>query len=85
MGLVTKIVENDVLEKEVETFAAQLISTASAQSLALTKKMISEVQHMKLEEALDFESDAFMQTMRSEDASRLMRAYLASERPLNEQ
>jgi len=40
---------------------------------------------MPLLDALRFEQEAFWRTMRSEDAGRLMRAYLKSERPLDEQ
>ena len=40
---------------------------------------------MPLVDGLRFESDAFIETVRSDDASRLMRAYLASERPLDQQ
>jgi len=39
---------------------------------------------MSLEEALHFEQDAFWQTMRSDDAARLMRDYLRSGRPLSD-
>lgn len=51
LGIVTKIAAKNILETEVKNFASRLISTTSAQSLSLTKKMISDVQHMKLEEA----------------------------------
>jgi len=40
---------------------------------------------MPLADALHFGSEAILQTLRSDDASRLMRAYLQSDRPLNEQ
>jgi hypothetical protein len=39
---------------------------------------------MPLEDALHFEQDAFWKTMRSPDAARLMREYLAGNVPLNE-
>jgi enoyl-CoA hydratase/carnithine racemase len=54
-------------------------------SIALIKQCILQGSDLPLEEALHFEQDAFWKTMRSEDASRLMRAYLKSDRPLNEQ
>ena len=53
-------------------------------SLALIKRCVWRGSELPLEEALRFEQDAFWQTMRSEDAGRLMRAYLASERPLDQ-
>jgi len=54
-------------------------------SIELIKQCILQGSELPLEEALHFEQTAFWKTMRSEDASRLMRAYLKSDRPLNEQ
>lgn len=53
-GMVNRVVEKAILSHEVYLFARQLVTSASGQSLALTKRMIGEVQQMKLEEALDF-------------------------------
>ena len=72
------------LMPEVMALANELASRP-ALSIALIKQCVRRGIEMPMEEALHFESEAFMQTMRSEDASRLMRAYLSSERPLNEQ
>ncbi len=84
LGLAHRAVDADQLMPEVMTLANELASRPPL-SVALIKQCIRQGIEMPLEEALHFESEAFMQTMRSEDASRLMRAYLASERPLNEQ
>jgi hypothetical protein len=40
---------------------------------------------MPLLDALRFQQDAFWKTIRSQDATRLMRAYLKSDRPLHQQ
>jgi len=84
LGLAYRAVDTDRLMAEVMALANELASRPRL-SVALIKQCIRQGVEMPLEDALHFESDAFMQTMRSEDASRLMRAYLASERPLNEQ
>ncbi len=84
LGLAHRAVDADQLMPAVMTLANELASRPPL-SVALIKQCIRQGIEMPLEEALHFESEAFMQTMRSEDASRLMRAYLASERPLNEQ
>ena len=84
LGLAYRAVDADRLMPEVMALANELASRPRL-SVALIKQCIRQGIEMPLEDALHFESDAFMQTLRSEDASRLMRTYLASERPLNEQ
>ncbi|CAN5373553.1 enoyl-CoA hydratase-related protein [soil metagenome] len=81
IGLVNRIVDNGSLENEVLTFAATLINTASAQSLELTKKMISDVQHMKLEEALDFAAQQNAHARNTDDCKKGIEAFL-SKQPL---
>ena len=51
----------------------------------MIKQCILKGSEMPLIEALHFEQEAFWKTMRSEDAGRLMRAYLKSDRPLDQQ
>lgn len=53
LGMVTRTVERATIEKEVEAFALQLVSGTSSQSIAATKKLISEVQDLTLKEALE--------------------------------
>ena len=84
LGLAHRAVDADRLMPEVMALANELASRPPL-SIALVKQCIRQGIEMPLEDALRFESDAFMQTLRSEDASRLMRAYLSSDRPLNEQ
>ena len=84
LGLVHRAVDPARLMPEVRALANELASRPRL-SVALIKQCIRQGVEMPLEDALRFESDAFMQTLRSEDASRLMRGYLASDRPLNEQ
>ncbi len=84
LGLAYRAVDADRLMSEVMALANELASRPRL-SVALIKQCIRQGIEMPLEDALHFESEAFMQTLRSEDASRLMRGYLASERPLNEQ
>jgi enoyl-CoA hydratase len=64
---------------------AALIAERPPLSVALIKQCILKGSEMPLEEGLRFEQDAFWKTMRSEDASRLMREYLSSDRPLDQQ
>ena len=76
LGIVYKVVEPIALEKEVSEFAKRLVTSASSQSLALTKTMISEVQHMKLEEALEFAAGQNAQARNTEDCKKGIEAFL---------
>lgn len=84
IGLVHRALAPDELMPRVMELAAELAKRPRL-SLALIKQCVWRGSEMPLDEALRFEQDAFWQTMRSEDAGRLMRAYLASERPLDQQ
>jgi methylglutaconyl-CoA hydratase len=81
LGLVNKVVDKDLLEKEVADFAQHLITTASTQSLALTKKMIGEVQHMKLDEALDYAAQQNANARASDDCKKGIDAFLNKKTP----
>jgi len=84
IGLVHRAVEKDRVLPEAIALANELASRPRL-SVALIKKLVLEGVQMPLEDALRLEQRSFGETMRSDDASRLMRAYLTSERPLNEQ
>ena len=83
IGLVHKACDPDQLMPEVLAFANELAKRPPL-SIALIKQCVLKGSEMPLEEALHFEQDAFWQTMRSPDAARLMREYLAGNLPLNE-
>ena len=84
IGLVHRAVEPERVLPEAMALANELASRPRL-SVALIKQCILRGVEMPLEDALRFEQDAFGETMRSDDASRLMRGYLSSDRPLNEQ
>lgn len=75
-GMVNRIVEKNILESEVNLLAAQLVKDASSQSLTMTKKMIAEVQHMRLEDALDFACRQNADARSKEDYKRGIAAFL---------
>ncbi len=76
IGIVNKVVDKLTLEKAVNDFATEIISSASSQSLALTKRMISEVQHLTLQEALDFAARQNAQARSTEDCKKGIDAFL---------
>ena len=84
VGLVHRACDPDRLMPEVLALAAELASRP-ALSIALIKQCVRQGAEMPLIDGLKFEQDAFWQTMRSDDAGRLMRGYLESDRPLDEQ
>lgn len=85
LGLVHRAVDEGALMSETLAFANELASRPP-QAVALIKQCVQmALQPLPIEERLAFESARFMELMRSDDASRLMKAYLQSERPLNEQ
>ncbi|MBI5283515.1 MAG: enoyl-CoA hydratase/isomerase family protein [Chloroflexi bacterium] len=83
IGLVHRAVAPEQLMPEVLALAAEL-ANRPALSIALIKQCILQGSEMPLIDGLRFEQEAFWKTMRSEDAARLMRAYLKSERPLDQ-
>ena len=52
MGLINKVIENEKLEEEVFAFARKLCREASASSLAVTKRMIADMQKENIEKEL---------------------------------
>jgi enoyl-CoA hydratase len=84
IGLVHRAVEPGAAVSEAGALGAQ-IAERPALSVRMIKQCILQGSEMPLLEGLRFEQEAFWKTMRSEDARRLMKAYLASDRPLDEQ
>jgi len=84
VGLVHRACDPDQLMPDVLALASELASRPRL-SIALIKQCVRQGAEMPLIDGLKFEQDAFWQTMRTDDAARLMKGYLASDRPLNEQ
>jgi enoyl-CoA hydratase/carnithine racemase len=83
LGLVHKAVAPDRVIPEALALAGELAKRPRL-SVALIKRCVLKGSEMALGEAVRFEQDAFWETMRSDDAGRLMREYLAGNLPLNE-
>jgi methylglutaconyl-CoA hydratase len=76
MGLVNRTVAKDKLEPTIFQFAQQLIKGNSAQSMQLTKQMISEVQSMSLSQALDYTAEMNAKARGSDDCKNGIAAFL---------
>ena len=75
IGLVHRAVEPESLMADALALAEEL-SQRPRLSVALIKRLVLEGSEMSLLEGLRLEQDLFWQTMRSEDAARLMREYV---------
>lgn len=84
IGLVHKAVAPERVMPEALALAEEL-GKRPVESIRLIKQCIYKGSEMPMTEALHFEQDAFWQTMRTDDADRLMRAYLESDLPLDRQ
>ncbi len=79
LGIVHKLADQASLVMEVDGFAKKLIEGASSQSLALTKSLITEVQHLPLEEALDFAARENAAARATDDCKKGIEAFLKKE------
>ncbi len=75
-GLVNYLISKDKLNESVFDFAQKLIKNNSAQSMALTKQMIDEVQSMSLTDALAYASKMNAEARASEDCRKGINAFL---------
>ena len=75
-GLANKIVNKEKLEMAVIDFAFKLIKNNSGQSMGLAKRMIGEVQSMKLEDALEYAAEKNAEARASDDCKKGIQAFL---------
>lgn len=76
IGLIGQVVEANKIELAVHEFANQLIHSNSTQSLQLTKQLITQVQNMSLENALDFVVEMNAKARATEDCKKGISAFL---------
>jgi methylglutaconyl-CoA hydratase len=75
-GLANRLVEKVKLDEEVFAFAQKLILNNSQQSMAMTKKLIDEVQSMSLNEALDYAARSNADMRATEDCRKGIASFL---------
>jgi methylglutaconyl-CoA hydratase len=78
-NMITKVVAAEEIEAHVKTFTARLCSQNSGQSMSITKKMIGDVQHFPVTEALNFAARMNARARGSEDCKRGIAAFLNKE------
>jgi len=82
LGLIDQVVEKGQLSITVRQWAEHLVNNNSSQSMALTKKMIAEVQSFSLEDGLNYAAKMNAQARSSEDCKRGIAAFLNKEKIL---
>lgn len=80
MGLINKVISSASIEQEVTLFSKRLVETNSAESMKLTKKMISEVQSKTLDDALKYAAEMNAKARGTEDCKRGIGAFLNKEK-----
>jgi methylglutaconyl-CoA hydratase len=80
MRLVNKIVDSDLIDKEVLEFALKLVKTVSSESIALTKTLLNNIKGHSLDEQLEIAAAANAQARASNDCKRGISAFLTKEK-----
>jgi len=78
--LINQVYEANVIADEVFNFAKKLCKSASAQSLSLTKQMISEVQNLNLTDALNYAAEMNANARQTDDCKKGIQAFLNKEK-----
>lgn len=76
IGLITEVAPATELENRVNQFAQSLIKQNSAQSMQLTKQLISEVQNLPISEALNLAANQNANARATEDCKKGIAAFL---------
>ena len=76
IGLINFISTEDKIEEEVLAYADKLCKTTSAQSIALTKQLINNVQDLPLAEALEFAAEMNAHARSTNDCKNGINAFL---------
>ncbi|MBL7852179.1 MAG: enoyl-CoA hydratase/isomerase family protein [Cyclobacteriaceae bacterium] len=76
LGMVTRVVSREAIRGEVKKLTDQLLTGASAQSLAATKRLLDQVQGLPLVEALELAAKENASARGTEDCKRGIAAFL---------
>jgi methylglutaconyl-CoA hydratase len=80
INLITKVVANEEIEKEVNNFAAQLVQSVSGESIALTKQLLTQMDGKSLDEQLNIAAQANAKARGTEDCKKGISAFLNKEK-----
>jgi methylglutaconyl-CoA hydratase len=80
IGLLNGVYEEEDLENAVTEFAQTLISQNSGEAMSLTKEMITKVQDMSIEDALEYAVKMNAKARSTEDCKKGIAAFLNKEK-----
>ncbi|MCF6242395.1 MAG: enoyl-CoA hydratase-related protein [Bacteroidales bacterium] len=80
IGLVNFISDKKTIRNDVLKFAEDLVQKNSENSLALTKKLINQIQNKSLDEALNFAAELNAKARESDDCKKGISAFLNKEK-----
>lgn len=80
LGLINQVVAPEKLEIEVGAFAKKLVESNSTQSMKLTKQMISKVQSLSVEDALQYAAEMNAHARGTDDCKKGIAAFLNKEK-----
>jgi methylglutaconyl-CoA hydratase len=80
IGLINYIEDNNKLEVTVAEFAGKLSVSNSGMSMELTKKLISQVQNMDLNDALSFAAEMNAKARATDDCKKGINSFLNKEK-----
>jgi methylglutaconyl-CoA hydratase len=76
LGMISRVVPRETMNAELKVLTDQLLTNASAQSLAATKKLLEQVQDLPLREALELAARENAAARGTEDCKRGIAAFL---------
>jgi methylglutaconyl-CoA hydratase len=76
VGMISRVVPKEAIDKELKSLTDQLLSNASAQSLAATKKLLDQVQGRPLIDALEMAAKENAAARATDDCKRGIAAFL---------
>jgi methylglutaconyl-CoA hydratase len=80
MGLISNVVSRDMLQSEVNDFAARLARNNSGEAMAVTKRMLADVQSMSLVDALSHGVEMNAKARATSECRRGVDAFLKKEK-----
>ena len=79
-GLINFVVSKENIAAQVDAYAQKIISSASGQSIALSKELLNSVQDLSLEDSLSLAVKLNIQTRSSADCRQGISAFLKKEK-----
>jgi methylglutaconyl-CoA hydratase len=76
LGMITRVVEKNGIQSEIDSLVKLLVTSASGESLAATKKLIGQVQNRPLEDALEHAARENAAARATEDCKKGIAAFL---------